>query len=104
MVSRTLDIAVLLLVALAVLIPRPDVKATAALQLEPERRERVAELEAVLLAKPGDVATSLELADLYLDAHRPEWALATVGGALETDSHDHRLYARRSLALADHFL
>jgi hypothetical protein len=103
MLSRVLDLAVLLLVAVAVLLPRPDVKVQPGLRLDPERRERVAELEATLLAAPGDPAMSLELADLYLDARRPDWALAAVGAAIDRAPQDHRLFARRGLALADHF-
>jgi hypothetical protein len=103
MLSRVLDVAVLLLIAVAVLLPRPDVRVQPGLRLDAERRGRVAELEAELLASPGELTASLELADLFLDAHRPDWALSTLGRAIERAPHDHRLHMRRSLALADHF-
>jgi hypothetical protein len=103
MITRVLDLAVLGLCAVAVLLPRPDVKVQPGLRLDPERRLRVAELEASLVADPGEPAASLELSDLFLDAHRPDWALATATRALERAPTDHRLYSRRAVALADHF-
>jgi hypothetical protein len=98
-----LDLAVLALVAVAVLIPRPDAQVQTALKLDGERALRVAELEAQLAAEPGAPAAALELADLFLDAHHPDWALAAVGEALDRTPADHRLHGRRALALADHF-
>ena len=108
MFTRVLDLAVLALVAVAVLLPRPDVQVQAALKLDPDRVLRVAELEAQLAADPGEPAGSLELADLFLDAHRPDWALVTVTRAIDRLSQagaaqDFRLHFRRALALADHF-
>jgi predicted Zn-dependent protease len=103
MKSRYLDLAVLALVAIAVLLPRPDVKASPALRIAPDRLERVAELEAQLAAQPEDAAVALELADQYLDGHRPDWALAALAKALKRTPDDHRLHLRRSLALAEHF-
>src|SRR5215216_3199253 len=103
MFSRVLDLVALALVAVAVLLPRPDVTVQPGLKLDPERRERVAELEAALAADPGDAELSLELSDLFMDARRPDWALATVTRALDRQPHDHRLFGRRSMALAEHF-
>ena len=85
------------------LLPRPDVQVQAALKLDPERRLRVAELEAQLVADPGEPQASLELADHFLDGHRPDWALAVLTKATERAPQDYRLYARRALALAEHF-
>jgi hypothetical protein len=101
--TRILDIAVLMLVAVAVLLPRPDARVQLALKVDPEQRARVAELQTALLAKPGDPDVALELSDLFLDGRRPDWALATLTPALDAQPHDHRLLFRRSLALADHF-
>jgi hypothetical protein len=103
MITRVLDFAVLGMCAVVVLLPRPDVVVKPGLQLDPERRLRVAELEVTLLADPGEPAASLELSDLFLDAHRPDWALAIATRALDRAGSDHRLHARRALALADHF-
>ena len=103
MLTRVLDLAVLGLCAVVVLLPRPDVKVQPGLRLDPERRLRVAELEATLTVDPGEPAASLELCDLFLDAHRPDWALATATRALERAPTDHRLHSRRAVALADHF-
>jgi hypothetical protein len=103
MLTRVLDLAVLALVAVAVLIPRPDAQVQVGLKVDGERALRVAELEAQLAADPGAAGPALELADLFLDAHRPDWALATVGEAIERTPLDHRLHGRRALALADHF-
>jgi hypothetical protein len=103
MITRVLDLTVLLLCAVAVLLPRPDVTVQPGLMLDAEHRERVAALEQELEAAPDDLAATLELADLLLDARRPEWALAVATGALAHAPADHRLYARRSLALADYW-
>jgi len=103
MVTRVLDLAVLLLCAVVVLLPRPDVHVQPGLMLDQAHRERVAELEQHLLASPGDLDATLELADLLLDGRRPEWALAVATQALDRAPTDHRLHARRSLALADHW-
>ena len=103
MITRVLDLAVLGMCAVVVLLPRPDVRVQPGLKLDPERRLRVAELEATLTTDPGQPAASLELADLFLDARRPDWALATATRALDRTGKDHRLHTRRAVALADHF-
>lgn len=100
---RILELAVFLLVAFAVLLPRPDVKVKPALALDDPARERVAELQAVLDHEPGNVAASLELADLCLAGRRPDCALGTLAPALARAPSDHRLHAKRAVALADHF-
>ncbi len=102
-VTRVLDVLVLLLLAAVVVMPRPNVTVKAALLLQPERRERVAELQAHLLGTPDDVAASIELADLFLDGGRPDWALATVGALLPRHDDDYRLHLRRAIAYADRF-
>lgn len=102
-VTRILDILVLLLLATLLVMPRADATVKPALVLAPERRERAAELQAHLLGNPGDVAASLELADLFLDGHRPDWALATVGHLLPAHADDYRIQLRRAVAYADRF-
>jgi hypothetical protein len=101
---RVLEMTVFLLVAVVVLLPRPDARVKPALKLDDaDDRARVAELQAELLGKPADVDATLELADLLMDGRRPDFALAALEPAIERHPADHRLYARRSLALADHY-
>lgn len=100
---RVLEMTVFLLVAVVVLLPRPDVRVKPALTLHDADRARLAELQASLLGKPGAPEATLELADLLMDGRRPDFALAALSPALERHPADHRLHARRSLALADHF-
>jgi hypothetical protein len=102
-VTRVLDVLVLLLLATLVIMPRANVTVKAALTLPPERRERVAELQAHLLGAPDDVPATIELADLFLDSNRPDWALATIGAVLDRHDDDYRLHLRRALAYADRF-
>ena len=98
-----LDLAILLLLAAAILMPRPDVKIKPALPPDPATRQRVAELQTQLLAMPGNVAAALELADVFMDLRHPDWALASLAGAIDAHPDDHRLHHLASLALADHF-
>jgi len=103
LVSRVLDLVVLLLLAAAILIPRPDVKVKPALSADPAARQRIAELQAQLLAAPDNATAALELAHIFMDLRRPEWALASLWGAMDAHPDDHRLHHMASLALADHF-
>lgn len=102
-VTRVLDVLVLLLLATLVVMPRPNVTVKAALPLAPERRERVAELQAHLMGSPDDVAAALELSDLFSEGNRPDWALATLGAVLPRHENDYRLHLRRAVAYADRF-
>lgn len=102
-IPRILDVVVFLLLVVAVLLPRPDVTAKPALVTDAAERERVAELQSVLLARPGAVDPALELGDLFLGAHRPDWTLAVLAPAIAAAPNDHRLHGLRALALADDF-
>ena len=102
-VSRILDLIVIALLAAVLLMPRPDVTVKAALRLQPERRERVAELQAAMLGHEDPLPEAIELADIYLDGHRPDWALATVGAVLPLHQDDFRLHQIRAIAYADRF-
>ncbi len=102
-VANILDLVLLAMVAVVVLLPRPDVTVKPALRVDADSRLRLAELEEVVSGRPGDLDAALELADLFLDGRRPDWALLAVAPALAAHPADHRLYVRRSLALADHF-
>lgn len=103
MVTRILDLAVLVLLAFAILMPRPDVKVKPALAESSPVRQRVAELQAQLAGTPGDTAAALELAGIFMDVSHPEWALAALDSALAAHPDDHRLHLARSLAFVDHF-
>ncbi len=102
-VTRILDLIVIVLLAVVLLMPRPDVTVKAALRLPPEWRERVAELQARLVAQPDAIDPAIELANIYLDGHRPDWALATVGSVLPAHETDFRLHHLRAIAYADRF-
>ena len=102
-VTRILDLMVLLLLATVLLMPRPDATVKPALAVDAELTDRVAELQSILVGKPDDVDAALELANIYLDGHRPDWALATVGPLSRTHPDDYRLQHLRAIAYADRF-
>jgi hypothetical protein len=102
-VTRILDLFVLMLLAVLLVLPRPDATAKPALPLPAAQRERVAELQSSLLGQPDDVGARLELANLYLDGHRPDWALATLAPALADHGDDYRVQDVRAIAFADRF-
>ena len=102
-VTRILDLVLIILLGTVVLMPRPDVTVKPALGVDPERRDRVAELQSILIATPDAAEPAIELANIYLDGHRPDWALATVDGALAAHPDDYRLHHLRAIAYADRF-
>jgi hypothetical protein len=102
-VTRLLDLIVLVLLAAVVLLPRPDASVKPALTLDAERRARVAELQSVLVGRPEDADASVELANIFLDGHRPDWALATITAAAKYHPNDYRVHNVRAIAYADRF-
>lgn len=102
-VTRILDLIVLLLLATVLLMPRPDATVKPALAVDPDVRDRVAELQSMLVGRPEAIEPALELANIYLDGHRPDWALAVVGPALRAHADDYRLHHVRAIAYADRF-
>jgi hypothetical protein len=102
-VTRVLDLAILVLLATVILMPRPDVRVKPAIPESSPVRQRVAELQAQQAATPADPATALELAGILMDLTHPEWALPALDSALAAHPDDHRLHLARSLAFADHF-
>jgi hypothetical protein len=102
-VTRILDLMVLLLLATVLLMPRPDATVKPALALDPELRDRVAELQSMLVGQPDSIDAAIELANIYLDGHRPDWALATLTGVTRAHPEDYRLYHLRAIAYADRF-
>ena len=83
--------------------PRPDVKVKPALPESSPARQRIAELQAQLMATPTDSSTALELAGVFMDVGHPEWALSSLDSALVAHPDDHRIHLARSLAFVDHF-
>jgi hypothetical protein len=102
-VTRILDLIVIVLLGTILLMPRPDATVKPALTVDGERRERVAELQSILIGRPDDANASLELANIYLDGHRPDWALAAATSALRFHTDDYRLHDLRAIAYADRF-
>ena len=94
---------VLVLLGTVLLMPRPDASVKPALTLDPERRMRVAELQSTLVGRPDAVDASVELANIFLDGHRPDWALATVTAAAKAHPDDYRIHHLRAIAYADRF-
>jgi len=101
--TRILDLIVIILLATIILMPRPDASVKPALTVDAERRERVAELQSSLAGKPDDAGASIELANIFLDGHRPDWALATATAAAKFHPDDYRLQHVRAIAYADRF-
>lgn len=102
-VTRVLDLAVLVLLAVAILMPRPDVKVKPALPESSPARQRIAELQAQTMADPSDTMAALDLAGVFMDIGHPEWALASLDAVLAAHPDDHRIHLARSLAFVDHF-
>jgi hypothetical protein len=102
-VTRILDLMVLVLIATVLLMPRPDASVKPALAVDPELTDRVAELQSTLVGRPDDADAALELANIYLDGHRPDWALATVGPLTRAQPDDYRFQHVRAIAYADRF-
>lgn len=103
MVTRVLDLAVLVLLAVAILMPRPDVKVKPAMPEHSPARQRIAELQAQTMADPSDTAAALDLAGVFMDIGHPEWALASLDAVRAAHPDDHRIHLARSLAFVDHF-
>lgn len=103
MVTRVFDLAVLVLLAVAILIPRPDIKVKPALPEDSPARQRIAELQAQAMANPTDTNAALDLAGIFMDIGHPEWALASLDSVLAAHPDDHRIHLARSLAFVDHF-
>ncbi len=102
-VTRVFDLAILFLLAVAILMPRPDIKVKPALPEHSLARPRIAELQAQLMADPANTAIALDLAGIFMDVGHPDWALATLDSALTAHPGDHRIHLARSLAFVDHF-
>src|SRR5262245_53469799 len=99
-----LDVVAILAVGFVFLFPSPGVNVLFALPRAGARAlDRIAELQARLLAGPDDADTALELADLYTWQWRPDWALATLAPLAERRPDDFRLRFAIAVAYADRF-
>ena len=99
---RILDVLALALAALVVLMPKPGIKTRPGLDgLDEAQRARSADLERQRAARPDDVAVAVDLAELYLRGHRPEWALQTLSPL--SGRPDHRVGLGLAMAHADRY-
>jgi len=99
-----LDLAAIFLLAIVFLFPRPGVIVHPALpRAGTQTLDRVAELQARLLAQPADAEAGLELADLYVWQWRPDWALSVLGPLAERHPGDFRIPFALAVAYADRF-
>jgi hypothetical protein len=102
--KRFLDIVGLVALAFVVLIPRPSVEVKPAVEkLDANTERRIAELQAALLGDPKDLEAAIEVAEIYREVHRPEWALATLGPLRANATNDYRVWFGISMAHAERF-
>jgi hypothetical protein len=97
--SRIVDLIAVAAVAVVVLLPSGSLVAKPALVGDKIELDRVAALEDARFLAPDDIETSLALADAYLRAEHPDWALETT--AQFTDAGDHRVHLARATAYAE---
>jgi len=97
--SRLVDLIAVAAVAIVVLLPSGSLVAKPALVGDKIELDRVAALEDARFADPTSVDKALALADAYLRADHPEWALATT--AQFEDAGDHRVHLARTTAYAE---
>jgi hypothetical protein len=97
--SRLVDLIAVAAVAIVVLLPSGSLVAKPALVGDKIELDRVAALEDARFAEPGDVDRALALADAYLRAEHPDWALETT--AQFEGAGDHRVHLVRATAYAE---
>ncbi len=97
--SRLVDLIAVAAVAVVVLLPSGSLVAKPALVGDKIELDRVAALEDARFADPTSVDKALALADAYLRADHPDWALATT--AQFEDAGDHRVHLLRATAFAE---
>lgn len=98
-VPRIADLIAVAAVAVVVLLPKGALVAKPALVGNKVDLDRVAMLEDARFAAPNDLNRALALADAYLAASHPDWALETT--AQFADADDFRLHLSRATAYAD---
>jgi len=97
--SRLVDLIAVAAVAIVVLLPSGSLVAKPALVGDKIELDRIAALEDARFSDPTNVDEALALADAYLRADHPEWALATT--AQFGDAGDHRVHLVRATAYAE---
>jgi hypothetical protein len=97
--SRLVDLIAVAAVAIVVLLPSGSLVAKPALVGDKIELDRVAALEDARFADPDNVDKALALADAYLRADHPEWALAAT--AQFVTAGDHRVHLLRATAFAE---
>lgn len=98
-VPRFVDLIAVAAVAVVVLLPSGSLVARPALVGDKIELDAVSALEDARFAHPDDVDTALALADAYLRAEHPDWALETTA---QFAAHgDHRVHLARATAYAD---
>jgi hypothetical protein len=97
--SRLVDLIAVAAVAVVVLLPSGSLVAKPALVGDKIELDRIAALEDARFSDPTSVEPALALADAYLRAEHPEWALATT--AQFEDAGDHRVHLARATAYAE---
>jgi len=109
---RIMDVLAIGAVALVLLLPKASVTAQPAVAgLEPIELDRLTELQDERYRRPGEVEPALALADGFLSAMRPDWALATLvefAGRgdyrvhlMMATAHAERLESKEAVAEAD---
>ena len=97
--SRLVDLIAVAAVAVVVLLPSGSLVAKPALVGDKIELDRVAALEDARFSDPDNTDKALALADAYLRAEHPEWALATT--AQFVGAGDHRVHLLRATAFAE---
>ncbi len=97
--TRLVDLIAVAAVAIVVLLPNGSLVAKPALVGDKVELDRVAALEDARFSDPTNVDKALALADAYLRAEHPDWALATT--AQFAADGDHRVHLLRATAYAE---
>jgi hypothetical protein len=98
-VSRLVDLIAVAAVAVVVLLPSGSLVAKPALVGDKIELDRIAALEDARFADPTSVDKALALADAYLRAEHPDWALETTTEF--ADGSDYRVHLTRTTAYAE---
>ncbi len=97
--SRIVDLIAVAAVAVVVLLPSGSLVAKPALVGDKVELDRIAALEDARFADPKSVDKAVALADAYLRAEQPDWALATTAAFVGVG--DHRVHLVRATAYAE---